>query len=467
MTREILTSVNIALDIYSTVICFIILYIISLKRNKFDVIDSWFRLTIVMAVGMCVTDIFTWVAEGNDAMWKLTALPLSNFLYFVFGIFIFLFYIRYSIQYYKAVTQVHKGFWYFCEAVCAVYLLFALLTPDFGFYYTISEENHYIRGAFFWLAIALQAVLYVELIIIVIKYHSKVPGKESLGFLAFVIIPLITELIQVFNFGIALNCTGITISFLIVFLNHNKRLQITLRMNEAELKKRSDELESKERAFNEFQMDNVITLSNMVEKRDSDTGYHVKRTRDYVEALAKKCIFDNVYPETINNSYLKLLTTAAPLHDIGKIIVSDSILKKPGKLTAEEFDEIKKHSAEGGRIIYEVFGGLKDKDFLNVASEIATGHHEKWNGTGYPAHLEKENIPVSARIMAIADVFDALVSKRCYKDSMSYEQAFDIIKQDAGSHFDPLLAEEFLKIKDEVIQINERYKKLELESSIH
>lgn len=139
------------------------------------------------------------------------------------------------------------------------------------------------------------------------------------------------------------------------------------------------------------------------------------------------------------------------MHDIGKIIVPDHILQKPGRLTAEEFEAIKDHAASGGRIVREVLGSIEETDYIEIASDMAAYHHEKWNGSGYSEGLTQDEIPLSARIMAIADVFDALVSKRCYKSAMPVEEAFEEIERSSGTHFDPRLVTVFLGLKDEIL----------------
>lgn len=130
-------------------------------------------------------------------------------------------------------------------------------------------------------------------------------------------------------------------------------------------------------------------------------------------------------------------------------MVSDSILKKPGRLTPEEFEEIKKHAAAGGTVVRQILEGITDEEYTAFASDIATYHHEKWDGSGYPEKLSGEDIPLSARIMAIADVFDALTSERCYKKAMPFDKAVNIIEEGAGKHFDPKLVEVFLRHKEE------------------
>ncbi|MDO4166231.1 MAG: HD domain-containing protein [Eubacteriales bacterium] len=200
--------------------------------------------------------------------------------------------------------------------------------------------------------------------------------------------------------------------------------------------------------------DNIILgMANLIENRDGDTGEHIKRTSQYVEMLAKRAQAAGLYPEILTDTYIELLVKAAPMHDVGKISVPDRILQKPGRLTNEEFEQMKCHAPEGGRIIREVFTDVEDEEYIEIAAQVASYHHEKWDGSGYVAGLSGEEIPLSARIMALADVFDALVSKRCYKDAMSYDKAFQIIEESAGSHFDPQLAKIFLDMREEILEI--------------
>ncbi|MDE6851653.1 MAG: HD domain-containing protein [Lachnospiraceae bacterium] len=200
--------------------------------------------------------------------------------------------------------------------------------------------------------------------------------------------------------------------------------------------------------------DNIILgMANLIENRDGDTGEHIKRTSQYVEMLARKAQEAGMYPDILTDEYIMLLVKAAPMHDVGKISVPDRILQKPGRLTEEEFEQMKRHAPEGGRIVREVFRDVEDEKYIEIASQVAAYHHEKWDGNGYTAGLSGEEIPLSARIMALADVFDALVSKRCYKDAMSYDKAFQIIEESAGTHFDPQLTEIFLDMREEILEV--------------
>lgn len=193
----------------------------------------------------------------------------------------------------------------------------------------------------------------------------------------------------------------------------------------------------------------ISGLASLIESRDTETGEHVSRTSALVKRLAENAVEEGVYADVIDEHFITLLYTLAPMHDVGKIVVSDKILRKPGKLTPEEFEEMKRHASEGGTVVRRILSGITDEEYLTFASDIATYHHEKWNGKGYPMGLKGNDIPLSARIMAIADVFDALISKRCYKEAMTFEEAVLVIENEAGSHFDPDLVKVFIKHKEE------------------
>lgn len=194
----------------------------------------------------------------------------------------------------------------------------------------------------------------------------------------------------------------------------------------------------------------IMGMATLIESRDGDTGEHVKRTSVYVAMLAQAARQAGYESETLTDSYIELLIKAAPLHDIGKIAVSDTILLKPSRLTPEEFEMMKLHASKGGQIVRYVIGGIGDEDYIKIASDVAQYHHEKWDGSGYNEGLSGKDIPLCARIMAIADVFDALISKRCYKDKVPVDEAFGIIKGSAGTHFDPELTKIFLDIRPQL-----------------
>lgn len=181
----------------------------------------------------------------------------------------------------------------------------------------------------------------------------------------------------------------------------------------------------------------IEDLAAVIETRDEGTGDHVLRTKAYVGMLARWMQQEEKYAGVLTDAYIEQICNAAPLHDVGKIAVSDLILLKPGRLTDEEFAAMQLHTVKGGKMIRNIFANLEGDEFLKTAEEIAVSHHEKWNGKGYPYGLRGEEIPLPARIMAVADVFDALVSERVYKAPMPPQEALELIESEGGGHFDP------------------------------
>ena len=198
----------------------------------------------------------------------------------------------------------------------------------------------------------------------------------------------------------------------------------------------------------------ILAMASLAETRDSDTGNHIRRTQNYVRELALALADHPRFRETMTSAFVDLLYKSAPLHDIGKVGIPDRILLKPGKLTVDEFEIMKTHAALGRQAIDHAEHSLGTSvEFLMLAKEIAYGHHEKWDGSGYPQALQGDNIPVSARLMAIADVYDALISRRVYKNGMSHEEAVAIVVKGRGSHFDPDMVDAFVAIQAEFRRI--------------
>lgn len=188
----------------------------------------------------------------------------------------------------------------------------------------------------------------------------------------------------------------------------------------------------------------IVSFAGIVEARDSSTGAHIKRISCIVGLVARALKEQGVYSEALDDSFIERLMDVAPLHDIGKITIPDAILMKPGRLTEEEFAAIKEHSVKGEQILQECLNGVEQKDYAELACSVARHHHEKWNGSGYPDGLSGTAIPLAARIVAVADVYDAVRSERCYKPRMTNEEARDVILEGKGTHFDPAVVEAFL-----------------------
>lgn len=212
-------------------------------------------------------------------------------------------------------------------------------------------------------------------------------------------------------------------------------------------------VDEKVAAIERMQHQIIISFANIIEARDGSTGKHVKRTTEYVQALVTELQSSGDYSETLTPQYIHDTILSAPLHDIGKITVPDAILLKPGKLSPEEFKAIQNHTVNGKKIIEESMADIEDEEFLKVAKSVALYHHECWDGSGYPYGIEGQEIPLCARIMTIADFFDALAAKRIYKEAMPTSKVFEMIKEQRGKKFDPIVTDAFLRIQDEIDNI--------------
>jgi len=192
----------------------------------------------------------------------------------------------------------------------------------------------------------------------------------------------------------------------------------------------------------------ILGMANMVETRDSSTGGHIKRTSDIVRIIVREMRKDDIYRPMSN--FFNALVKAAPMHDLGKIAVDDHILRKPGRFTPEEFEIMKTHAEKGAAIVENLLKGVESEQLVTIARNVAHFHHERYDGSGYPNHLKGDNIPLEARIMAIADVYDALVTRRTYKEKMSYAEAYEVVVESMGSHFDPMLKKYFINCHREL-----------------
>ena len=223
----------------------------------------------------------------------------------------------------------------------------------------------------------------------------------------------------------------------------------TLEVQTAELKVFNDNLQEmvKEKTQDVIDLQNALlkTMAEMVEYRDLVTGGHIERTQQGIKILLDEIEKNNLFSEETKGWNTELLLQSSQLHDVGKISISDIILKKPGKLDENEFEEMKKHASFGEEIIKKIEAMTKASDFLKYAEVFAASHHEKWDGTGYPRRLKGNEIPLLGRIMAIADVYDALISERPYKKAFTHEEAVKIIVDGSGKQFDPVLVTLFTR----------------------
>jgi putative two-component system response regulator len=231
-------------------------------------------------------------------------------------------------------------------------------------------------------------------------------------------------------------------------------LEKHVRERTADLEAVAESLRARERETSDLQEALIVAMASLAETRDNETGAHIMRTQNYVQALAQELANHPKFSEFLTLETIDLLFKTAPLHDIGKVGIPDHILLKPGKLTPEEFEIMKTHTILGRNIIAAAEKRVHSSNrFLKLAEATTLSHHEKWDGTGYPQGLVGDAIPISARMMAVADVYDAIISKRVYKEAMGHETAVQIIRQGRGTHFDPDMADAFLAISEKFKEI--------------
>lgn len=245
-------------------------------------------------------------------------------------------------------------------------------------------------------------------------------------------------------------------------VNARVKTHLHLRWMQHELEKHNNQLEDLVREnvkeISDSQLATIVALSKLAEYRDDETGQHINRTRSFCRLLAEKLRDNSKYSEVISETFIENIYSAAPLHDIGKVSIADNILLKTEKLTSEEFEIMKTHSTIGAKTLESVRAMYPKNGFINMGICLTRSHHEKWDGSGYPDGLVGEEIPLSARIMALADVYDALRSKRPYKAAFSHEKSREIIQGSVRKHFDPDVQGAFISIESNFNEIYEQIK---------
>ena len=299
-----------------------------------------------------------------------------------------------------------------------------------------GEITNYSIGFAVYTIFAIVGLYFLFTILTFIIKWKYIEKRKRTNMFIFTMVSVIIPAIQLIFPEVLISSIAPTIFVLGIYINHE----------EPAVKK-----------LEKYHRDTVVDFATLVENRDNNTGGHIKRTTAYVRLILKELQAKGYYKNLLTKDFINNLEMAAPMHDIGKISTPDAILQKPGKLTDEEFSTMKMHSENGARIIEETFGKHGNEEFIKTAFEVARYHHEKWNGKGYPEGLKKEEIPLSARIMAIADVFDAVSQKRCYRDAMPLDQCFEIISNGKEWDFDPLLVDIFIDIRPKVEKVYKKY----------
>ncbi len=220
----------------------------------------------------------------------------------------------------------------------------------------------------------------------------------------------------------------------------------------------SEEVRAKVLEISQSQLAAIFAMSKLAESRDPETGEHLERMREYCKLLSEKLGRMPKFQSIIDKAFIDNIYAASPLHDIGKVGIDDSVLLKPGALSDEEWVIMRQHPVIGAETLREVDRQHPGNDFIHTGIEIAESHHEKWDGSGYPYGLSGESIPLVARILALGDVYDALTSRRCYKDAFSHEKSRNIIEEGLGSHFDPDVVSAFFEAEDDFKRVRQEYR---------
>ena len=394
---------------------------------------KWFIMTFA-AISFCALSEFSLHCGYYDPKFKVILTILTVLQFSLAPCLAMLFAGALGLSYQGRIALVMFGACLIINVTCA--------PSGWIFYFT---ESGYSRGPYF--------IIYTITYIASLAYNigalfiaSKKFQHRDSWTIMMVLVILVSGIIPMSIYQLHVAYIAVGVASCVCYVFYNDLVQQDMKA----------ELVEKQQRISDMQVQIIARLANLIESRDTETGEHVARTSEYVKVLAEDCVKQGVYADQINDHFIDMLYTLAPMHDVGKILVSDKILRKPARLTDEEYEEIKKHASAGGEVVQQVLNGIADDENVNFAVDIATGHHERWDGQGYPNRLKGEEIPLSARMMAIADVFDALVSKRCYKEEMPVDEAFKTIKEESGTHFDPKLVEVFLSNKEKYADINAR-----------
>ncbi|MBP5695681.1 MAG: HD domain-containing protein [Treponema sp.] len=448
MISDIFTvkSAHVTFLLWGTIFCFIASAIIALSKG----IKKGRKIILICiehsAGSLLFMDAIAWAFRGHIGTLGHYAVTISNFLVFLFSYVVGLWYSAYVISYVFPEKLTPKNFFVpagkvklpamFYVAIWSSLagIVLTVITQFTGFLYYIDGINLYHRNTMYPTGLFVGMIPVAADFLILLKYRKKIQKRVFTSLLSYVILPFAGMIALLFTYGISCVNIGIGISSMYIFY-------VTVREQDIELYEDAKIITSMQEGI-------IMDFANMVECRDQNTGDHIKRTSLYVKTIVDEMMKKKIYRDELTPTLAHNMVKAAPLHDIGKIKISDSILNKPGKLTEEEFEIMKTHTTEGMKILSETLLSTSGSGYLKESIDMAWCHHEWWNGKGYPRGLKGEEIPLSARVMAVADVFDALLSKRSYKEAYSFDKAVSILKNESGSHFDPLVVAAFLNAAD-------------------
>ena len=321
----------------------------------------------------------------------------------------------------------------FITVLMSLHTLAEVICIPWGYIFYIEKGGYYRRGPLYGIYVFSYSIS-VAFLIFTAAYLSRRFRRRDRGTLILSLLVLMTGVLpSVLNVSDETSFLGVSTMAILLYVYYSN-------LTEQDLHR---EIEDKSEHLSSIRKNVITRMACLIESRDSGTGIHIRSTSGYVKSLAEQTRSKNLYPDILTGEYIDWITEAAPLHDIGKVLIPDNILKKPGKLTPEEFEIMKTHAAEGERIVREILTGVIEEEQIRIASQIAGMHHERWDGKGYPNGISGEDIPLCARMMAIADVYDALTQERVYKKAMPREEAVRILLEGAGTQFDPVLVRIF------------------------
>lgn len=412
----------------------IILYVVFIylqeKRQAKDKKDSFFLLLVITGI---INILFDGTTAYTVNHLEETPLKVNQLLHICFltsiDVFVFMMF-RYLLEVTGGVPESRKVRLIY-QIPFVINIAVEILGSEKLEYRTGSITN-YSMGISAYTCFVMVAVYMLASVVVFLRRRKNMEQHKATIIATYLVVTICVAAYQMCNPQALVTCLVPAFAIISAYLNQENPLF-------EKLQKQHDEM--------------VMGFATLIENRDSSTGGHIRRTTKYVELLAQEAAKEEKYKDILTKEYVHNLVMAAPMHDIGKVAIPDAILQKPGRLTAEEFEIMKTHAQKGADIIEETFGNAGNQEYEKMAYEVARYHHEKWNGRGYPTGKSEDHIPLCARIMAVADVFDALSSKRCYKDAMPLEQCFEIIEKGAGQDFDPNLVSVFLDNKEKVEKI--------------
>ena len=421
--------ITLQLGLLVVLIFILVSYIYSLYKSKKLKFNLFFLILIISIFYMLFDGITVLFVNDVIKVSRITNIIFHALFLLSIDIFVFLSF------YYLLTSETDIKIKTYIKVISFIPLLVNCLTvlitvKDLEFIHGVTT-NYSMGVAVYtcYISVAVYVLMILALLIIRYRYLPKI---KKFTLISVVILFLSVSLIQALYNEALISSIGVTCFSLALFFTQE----------DPALKE-----------IKHYQNEMILGFATLVESRDESTGGHVRRTSKYVEIILESLMERKKFRSILTKEFISDLKLAAPMHDIGKVAIKDSILQKPGKLTEEEFEEIKSHTTKGEKIILNTFSHLNDSSYFKTCREVVLYHHEKWNGKGYPYGLKGDEIPLSARIMAVSDVFDAVSMKRCYRDALPLETCFMIILDGKNTDFDSEIVDAFISKKKEIIEV--------------